>query len=163
MCRPSFSQSVDQTFDTGACKPGLQAIKREHRCSKKRNRGCITAQDPRKILGSVDIDGRYAAQEPHAPRWDYVIGYYSSPTPRAYFVEVHPAGLEEIEKIRSKWGWLMEKLKGSPFLNPTWWKVSYHWLVPGEGDIPFTKGQIARMLAEVPVMFEGRGPLRLTG
>lgn len=163
MCRSPLLQSANQTFGTGACKPGLQAIKREHRCSEERKRGCVEAQNSRKILGSVNIDGRYEAQEPKAARWDYVIGYHSSPIPRAYFVEVHPAGIEEIDEVRSKWEWLMGKLRGSPFLDSSRWEVSYHWLVPGEGAIPFTKQEVARKLAGVPVIFEGRGPLRLTG
>lgn len=123
----------------------------------------IEAEEPRKLLGSVDIDRWYAGSEPNASRWEYVIGYRSYPVPRAYFVEVHPVGIEEIKQIRLKWLWLMEKLKNSPFLNPREWKTSYHWVVPPEGSIPFTKQQVARKLPGVPIEFEGRGPLRLTG
>lgn len=154
MCRSPFLQSANQTFGAGACQPGLHALKGEYREK-------IQPQNSRQILGSVNIDDWYAAQEPNATRWDYVIGYRSSPTPRAYFVEVHPAGIEEIGEVRLKWEWLMGKLRGGPFQDSAQWKVSYHWLVPGEGAIPFTRQGVARKLPGIPVEFEGRGPLRL--
>ncbi len=54
----------------------------------------------------------------------------------------------------------MKKLKAkkSPFLSDRW-VVSYHWLVPG--DVPATKLYVATRFQEIPVKFEGRGPLRL--
>lgn len=155
MCRSPFLQSADQTFGPGACQPGLRALKGEHRRK-------IEPENSRQILGSVDIDGWYADQEPNAPRWDYVVGYGSGPTPRAYFVEIHPGGIEEIDEIRSKWEWLMKKLraKKSPFLSDRW-GASYHWLVPNKGAVPATKLYVATRFQEIPVKFEGRGPLRL--
>ncbi len=150
-CRPPFLQSVRQTFGPECpCLPGLQAI--EERYHKR-----LEVQDTRQILGSVDIDNRYKSQEPHRPRWDYVIGYHSSPVPRAYFVEFHSATIEE---TRAKWEWLMEKLRSGPFLDSDRWNSSYHWVVAGKGEIPFTRLEVTRKLPGVH--FEGRF-LRLTG
>ncbi len=152
MCRPPFLPSVNQTFGPGCCRPGLQAI--ERRCHNQ-----LEAQDTRQILGSVDIDKRYKSQEPQSPRWDSVIGYHSSPIPRASFVEFHAASIDETD---AKWKWLDEKLRNSnsPFLKSDQWVSSFHWVVGGKGEIPFTKLEVTRKLPAVQL--EGRF-LRLTG
>lgn len=152
-CHPQLRQDAEQTFGSDGCRPGLQAI-------ESRYHDQFEPEDSRQIMGSVNIEPFFDAKE---SKWDYLIGYNAEP-PKAYFVEFHPANkLEDLRVVRSKWQQLHELLKDSPFKNPSRWQIPYHWVVWGEAPIPMTKRVVARSLQGVPVQFEGRGPLKLTG
>lgn len=98
----SFRKAVQSTPNlNNAWRKGLGALQSP---DKKR----IRTSDPRRLLGSVDIDTALQAAEPNASRWDYAIGFEPGRphTPRIYWVEVHPATDGEIPTVLKKLDWL---------------------------------------------------------
>lgn len=92
--KPRFLDAVDQALP-GHGKPGLQAIKGEHR-------GLIQAKDPKALAGSVDLDKALAQQDASASRWDYGIAYRVGDAERIAWVEVHGAKPSEVDAILRK-------------------------------------------------------------
>lgn len=159
-CRKPLLQDAERTFGPGCCRPGLQALTDEHS-------NLIKAEDTRYVLGSINIENFMKEKDKHrklsqAPAyWDYLIGYHpgDQSTPRAYFVEVHPAAKDEhLREMQRKLEWLRERLEGSPFLSSQW-QCSYHWVVES-GRIIFDKIFVGRA-TKGTLSFEGHGPLEL--
>ena len=135
-----FREAVEATaMIATAYKGGLQALKRAD--ARK-----VTASDPWKIDGSVDIDGTVKALYPDDNRWDYAIGYDS----KVCYVEVHPAFTSEIDTMQKKLIWLKVWLKNmAPKLNGVQ-KMSpaYVWIQSGKCAILPTSHQ-AKKLAQM--------------
>lgn len=85
---------------------GLGAIKSGYR-------RCIQAKVPRRLSGSLDMDGACKAMEPGAPRWDYGVGLQlpGNGPEVAIWVEFHPANTSQVDVVLKKLAWLREKLK----------------------------------------------------
>lgn len=103
-----FQEAVEQAEGL-TFRPGVQALKREHR-------RLVDARDTRLLLGSADIDGDLAGQEVHASasRWDYVLGH-GPDNETAHFVEVHPASKpKHVDEVLRKRDWLKEFIADKP-------------------------------------------------
>lgn len=98
----SFRTAVEDTSTLqGAWRAGLQAL-------TTADRGRISAQDPRRIDGSVDLDSHLKELYPNASRWDYAIGHKDNVV---YWIEVHPASSGEIRVVLAKLRWLLDWLE----------------------------------------------------
>lgn len=82
-------------------RDGLQAVRRGHRSR-------IVAAESRRLAGSVDLDAALSAELPHAPRWDYGIGYRPSgaKVDAVHWIEVHPASDGDVAAVDAKLTWL---------------------------------------------------------
>ncbi len=104
----SFQIAVENTSDVknGFCV-GLKAVKNS-------DRNKVDATDPKKIQGSLDIDGQVKKIYPYDNRWDYALSYDD----KIYFFEVHPASTSEVDTVIKKLGWLKDWLKNkAPQIN----------------------------------------------
>lgn len=74
----------------------------------------VVAANPRKIQGSLDIDGQVKEIYPDKNRWDYALSYDD----KIYFFEVHPASTSDVATVIKKLTWLKEWLKNkAPQIN----------------------------------------------
>lgn len=98
-------------------RPGLLALEAADRPSVK-------PDDPRAIEGSVNLDEDLRALHPHAPRWDYAVGYAGS----TWFIEVHPAsGDANVNEVVAKAKWLRATFGATPLhthCRGYWWVAS---------------------------------------
>lgn len=86
-----FQLAVESTPDIKiGFRDGLQAL--------GTNAQRITAQNTRKLEGSVDIDACTQSLYPNEARWDYAVGYDK----KAYFFEVHPADTSNVKEMIKK-------------------------------------------------------------
>jgi hypothetical protein len=84
----------------GAYRPGLQALKGEHRER-------IQCNDTRRLAGSLDPDSSLQKSLPDEPRWDYGVGVrVSQHADCCHWVEVHPATEGDVEDVLKKHDWL---------------------------------------------------------
>ena len=89
-------------------KPGKQAVKRQYRNQ-------INGRDNVSLVGSIDLDGHFKKLEPHANRWDYVVGFNGSKH-FVIWIEPHPAsGMSEVKTVLRKVSWLKGKLATEAF------------------------------------------------
>lgn len=116
-------------------RPGLQALVRSEGASQ------VLASNPKKLLGSANIDRDCRAAHPQATRWDYVIGYERSGEPVAHFVEVHSAETSEVSKMSRKLNWLCEYLAQPPQAKLARLRREFHWVQSGRFNIPKTTPQ----------------------
>jgi hypothetical protein len=78
----------------------------------------ITATDPNRITGSVDIDTALQLACANDYRWDYAIGYrINNQDDKAFFVEFHKANVDEVERVLRKKQWLESWMRGKPVDN----------------------------------------------
>lgn len=111
---------------TEAYREGLQAIKGGHRSK-------IKPQDTRKLEGSIDIDQALQKKDPHAARWDYLIGYDST----LHFIEVHPAESSNVDEVLKKLAWLEKWLGVRLDKNHCPKHIKCHWIATnGIGILP---------------------------
>jgi len=99
--RMRFKQVVEAVPQLrGAFRPGLQALKGEHR-------GRIRCSDTRRLAGSLDLDSSLQDSLPDDPRWDYGVGVtVRQDADRCHWVEVHPATEGEVRNVLKKQDWL---------------------------------------------------------
>jgi hypothetical protein len=75
----------------------------------------VTAEDSRRLTGSVDLDTTLQEKYPQDNRWDYGIGH--RPTNRKdemiYWIEVHSASAGQIKVVLAKLQWLKAWLGSS--------------------------------------------------
>ncbi len=117
--------AVEKTPDVkGGFKVGLQAL-------KKSDRQKISANDARKVTGSIDIDFLTKEKYPDENRWDYAIEYEGE----TFFIEVHHASTSAVDKVIAKLHWLKQWLKNAApdidALKPKD-KCAYHWVYTNE-------------------------------
>lgn len=134
----AFQIAVENTPDVkcGFCV-GLKAV-------KKSDRNKVDATDPRKIQGSLDIDGQVKEIYPDKNRWDYALSYDD----KIYFFEVHPASTSDVDTVIKKLTWLKEWLKNkAPQINKLQkGNQPYTW-VPTDGYAILSSGSYAKKLA----------------
>lgn len=91
----SFKTDVAQVLGAGAFRKGLGAL-------RQTDVAHVSAQRPREIKGSADVDASLADALPNAARWDYVVGRTQGNIHQTHWIEVHPASasknVHEIEK-----------------------------------------------------------------
>lgn len=134
----AFQIAVENTPDVkcGFCV-GLKAVKNS-------DRNKVDATDPRKIQGSLDIDGQVKEIYPDKNRWDYALSYDD----KIYFFEVHPASTSDVDTVIKKLTWLKEWLKNkAPQINKLQkGNQPYTW-VPTDGYAILSSGSYAKKLA----------------
>ena len=128
--RQVFGQAIEQS-DHLQLQNGLTAIKR------REGKGRIIADDPRRVLGSSNIDDDCRQAAPGASRWDYVIGYNRSGKTVAYFIEVHSAITSQVSKIEKKLNWLTHEFLGHENnAKLAALPKEIHWIASGRVKIP---------------------------
>ena len=80
-----------------ALKSGLQAL--ANAASRH-----ITALDPGRLTGSVDIDGALVNLLPRDERWDYAVGHQSNgkAPDEVHWIEIHACRDGEVKRIAAK-------------------------------------------------------------
>jgi hypothetical protein len=73
----------------------------------------MSADNPRLLTGSIDLDTTLRSLHPNASRWDYGIGYKArQKSEKVVWVEVHPSrGSSDIQEIEKKARWLHQWLE----------------------------------------------------
>lgn len=134
----AFQIAVENTPDVknGFCV-GLKAVKNS-------DRNKVDATDPKKIQGSLDIDGQVWKKYPDDNRWDYALSYDD----KIYFFEVHSASTSEVDAVIKKLGWLKDWLKNkAPEINKLQkGNQPYTWVQSGSYSI-LSLGSYAKKLA----------------
>ena len=105
-------------------RPGLRAVKAEYRDR-------FVCDDPRQLVGSIDIDTALKDALPNAPRWDYGIGVGRGQAgDRVHRVEVHPATHGDVKDVLKKLAWLKSWLQqnAQDLLNMTAPGQSFVWI-----------------------------------
>lgn len=121
----TFKQAVENTPDIkNGFRYGLQAL--------GVNAQRITAQDTRKLEGSVDIDACTQSLYPNEARWDYAVGYDN----KVYFIEIHPADTSNVKEMIKKAEWLNKWLtQKAPALNSLAANKVLYWIASGRQKI----------------------------
>jgi hypothetical protein len=144
-----FETAVNRTPGLpGCCRPGLQAL-------PAADRSRITASDPRRIRGSVNLDAALSASRPSEPRWDYGIGLPEGRnSDQAVWVEVHPASSRHVEEVLNKHRWLRHWLESEAQELE---RISRHfvWLASGKVSFPASSPQ-RRLVAQAGIRFHAR-------
>lgn len=145
----TFRAAVAATPEiASAFKAGLRALRQV-------DRQRITAQRPRALRGSVDLDSALEALYPNARRWDYAIGVEQArhQQVRVYWTEVHPARDDQIVVMREKLEWLRRWLSDSATaLNDL--PREFVWVSSGATAVTPSSPRL-RALAAQGVVFKG--------
>ncbi len=107
--KPTFKEVVKSTSGLETYwRAGLKALRAE-------DKPHIVPEDPRKLVGSVDIDAAYLATDPHGNRWDFAIGYQHTNRDEEviYWVELHTGSSAEIKVVIRKAQWFHNWFKGA--------------------------------------------------
>jgi hypothetical protein len=102
----------DQCSLSDLVKPGLDAIKKEHRKHFLSN-GSNKLLDFRSLEVDVAFLKRGLPADKNANRWDYVV--WSAKNKFACFVEPHSASTGEVDVVLRKFAWLNAKLTSEEF------------------------------------------------
>ena len=101
----SFKTDVRQVLGADAFRKGLGAL-------RQTDVAHVSAQRPREIKGSADVDASLAGALPNAARWDYVVGRTQGKLLQSHWIEVHPASAgKNVHEIEKKLAWLMAWLR----------------------------------------------------
>jgi hypothetical protein len=103
----TFKKAVEGTPDLmGTWCAGLQALSRADKAH-------VTAEDTRRLTGSVNVDLTLKAKLPKEPRWDYAIGHLPTNLTHemVYWVEIHPANDRGVAEVLKKLTWLKQWLR----------------------------------------------------
>lgn len=104
----SFKTDVTQVLGVDAFRKGLGAL-------RQTDVAHVSAQRPRDITGSADVDASLATTLPNDARWDYVVGRTQGNVLQTHWIEVHPASAgKNVQEIEKKLAWLMVWLRGNP-------------------------------------------------
>jgi hypothetical protein len=120
-------------------EPGLGAIAAAEGADRSR------ASDARSLLGSAFIDRDCTKAEPHAHRWDYVVGHRRAGVAMAHFVEVHSAETSEVSAVERKLRWLLGFLGRSAQHALATLGREIHWVASGRVNIPKHTPQFRRL------------------
>ena len=137
----TFRKAVEQTPHLQqAWKAGFGALRR-------RDRPHVTAEDPRRLAGSVNVDAALKSTEPHAHRWDFAIGYKHTNRREGeecvYWVEVHTASDKEVTVVLKKLAWLRGWLAGDG-RSLSGFEREFVWVSSGETSFTDTSTQKKR-------------------
>lgn len=131
--------------------PGLRAL-------RNRDRGAIEIDDPRKLVGSVDLDSALVTIFPGDSRWDYCIGIRkSAKSDRVVWIEVHPANSISVKDLVRKANWLFSWLRGAgkPLASLDTGAPELRWIPTG--PVAFRRGSRQHtLLAQAGVGFPER-------
>ena len=131
-------------------RPGLQAL-------ATGDAARIQCDNPRRLTGSVNVDGALQAAEPNVSRWDYGIGLRRKSAESAIWVEVHPASSTSITDMLNKLQWLRDWLRSQAPALAALTQSDYYW-VSTDATIAITPNSPqARRLAAAGL----RGPMRV--
>jgi hypothetical protein len=98
---------------------------------------------------SLDLDEHRQEAEPHASRWDYILGTDDG----AFGMEVHPAKASEVDTVIRKKRWAETLLARRCRLQISAW----YWVVPQGSRLQFTQqSPHARRLAQERILFPAR-------
>ncbi len=114
----SYKNAIGNIPSVKPCyQPGIRAL--------GNNSKHIKASSTSLLNGSVFLDNCLKGKS----IWDYTFGYNG----QAYYVEVHPAGTNEVDTVINKFTWLKNWLKadGAP-LNAINAKDPFHWIASGK-------------------------------
>ncbi len=101
----SFRAAVEQ------CTPLRSHLRDGLKALRRRDRLRVRCVEPRRIVGSVDLDAAMRTTLPNAPRWDYGVGHASDAAGDcAHWIEVHPASAREVDVVERKLIWLKQWL-----------------------------------------------------
>jgi hypothetical protein len=107
----------------GALREGLGAM---HRA----DRDHVTVDDPNSLLGSVNVDAALQASQPHAARWDYVVGQKKNNKQFLHWIEVHPAASPgNINEVAAKLDWLVTWMKDTRLAD---YPRQFVWIASGK-------------------------------
>lgn len=142
-----FREAVEATPEiAGSFSSGLRAL-------RAGDRQKVTAERPRALRGSVDLDNALAGLYPNARRWDYAIGVEQARRQQVYWTEVHPARDDQIAVMREKLEWLRQWLRDSgAALNNL--PREFVWVASGATAITPSSPRL-RALAAQGVVFKG--------
>lgn len=121
-------------------KPALQAL--------VHNQSYVRLHHDVKASGSVDIDDCLQLTLPNDPRWDYVFGiYWQNKSEKIFYVEIHRATVNEVNRIEEKFYWLLNWLnEHSPLIEHL--DISeFYWLAAGSVKIPPNAPEIKKLAA----------------
>lgn len=146
----SFRKAVRDTPDIAeAFCEGLRAL-------RKADRQHVSAEDPKRLRGSVDVDRAVKDKYANASRWDYAVGHQVSNQGRemVYWIEIHPAKDAEVKVVISKLEWLKHWLREkAPELNVMY--REFIWLSSGRTSFTLSSPQQKR-LALLGLQHKGR-------
>lgn len=144
----SFRQAVLDTppLAKSLCD-GLQAL---HRGDRKR----ILCNDPRVVVGSINLDDALSSQYPNDPVWDYGIGVgKNNSSDNIKWIEVHPASSSHINELLKKLQWLREWLRvAAPKLDVL--PREFVWIASGKVSLQKGSPQMKK-LAQAGLRFAG--------
>jgi hypothetical protein len=104
----SFKTDVTQVLGAGAFRKGFGAL-------RQTDVAHVSAQRPRDITGSADVDASLAGSMPNAARWDYVVGRTQGNVLHTHWIELHPASAgKNVHEVEKKLAWLMTWLQANP-------------------------------------------------
>jgi hypothetical protein len=139
---------------------GLSAAIRDHLCDglqalKPADRKRVRVNQPRRLCGSVDLDGTTKAAAPDASRWDYVIGLKTNgASDHVVWMEVHPASSTHISEVLAKLHWLRTWIQAEA-QDLAALPAAFVWVASGEVKL-LSGGSHRRRLAEQGLRFAGR-------
>lgn len=131
-------------FDGGAlggcARPGLEALKSEHRDRIRLEHFASC---------SVDLDKCREPHEPNVDRWDYVVVLRDGDD--AIAIEPHPAAADQVDEILRKQRWAMETLnREAPSLRV----IAWVWLTSSDDEPYFARHHAAtHRLAEAGIKY----------
>ena len=116
----------------------------------------VAPEDPRRLAGSVDVDGALEANDPNANRWDFAIGHRHTNRQKecVYWVEIHPASDKEVKVVLNKLRWLKSWLvRRGNLLNQ--FESDFVWV--SSGPTSFTIGAPQRKIfAQLGLQHKGK-------
>jgi len=146
----TFKIAVERTPDLkGSWCPGLKAL-------SEADKAHVTAEDPRRLKGSVNVDALLRQKFQNDPRWDYAIGHQPTNLKREmiYWVEIHPANDRGVVEVLNKLNWLRGWLRRSaPLLHAM--PRAFIWVSSGKTSFTPSSPQQKR-LALLGLQHKGR-------
>lgn len=117
--------------------------------------GYITALDPRRLTGSVDIDGALASLLPRDARWDYAVGHHpnAKAPDEVHWIEIHPCRDGDVKRIAAK----LDSLRRWMSSNASQlWKLRRHFVWVSSGPTVISpKSPMRRRVAALGVTIAG--------
>ena len=132
-----------------AWTPGLGALRAQ-------DRPHVVPEDPRRLMGSADVDSALRAHEPNAHRWDFAVGHRHTNRQKdcVYWVEIHTANDKEVKVVLDKLRWLKSWLaRPGSLLNQ--FERDFVWV--SSGSTSFTLGAPQRKtFAQLGLQHKGK-------
>jgi hypothetical protein len=118
------------------------------------NAACLECRNPRRFVGSVELDATLQVAFPNANRWDYGVGFVQSrSTQVAVWIEIHPASEGEVDLMLRKLSWLKNWLRNSaPGLDKLTERKdgsrAFFWVATGAGVSITPKSRKAKLIQQ---------------